>query len=251
MLEVMGLLNELEVMGSEIDGETQIFMAMETLSELFDQFKVNYSMNNLTYTLNELMKELQSCEAIMIKGKGKVKAELNLMKKRPSSSGSKGSAPKKKAKKNSWPSKKNDDEAGPSGPNDRKKDRCLYCKKKGHWKRDCAKYKADLAAGKINEKGSLFVTQACLVTNRSHSWIVDSGATNHDCCSLQGFKETRTLESSGFSFTWGNGAVVSAAAVGELVLNFTNNKIIILRDVYYVPGFGKNLISVSKLISQQ
>ena len=48
------MLNELEIMGSEIDGETQIFMAMETLSELFDQFKVNYSMNNLTYTLNEL-----------------------------------------------------------------------------------------------------------------------------------------------------------------------------------------------------
>ena len=35
----------------------------------------------------------------MIKGKGKAKAELNLMKKRPSSSGSTGSAPKKKAKK--------------------------------------------------------------------------------------------------------------------------------------------------------
>ena len=171
------------------------------------------------------------------------------MKKRPSSSRSKGSAPKKKAKKNSWPAKKNDDEAGPSGTKDRKKDRCLYCKKKGHWKRVCPKYKADLAARKINEKGSLFVTQACLVTNRSHSWIVDSGATNHVCCSLQGFKETRRLEASGFSFSWGNGAVVSAAAVGELVLNFTHNKTIILRDVYYVPDFGKNLISVSKLMS--
>ena len=87
------------------------------------------------------------------------------------------------------------------------------------------------------------------MTNRSHSWIVDFGATNHVCCSLQGFKETRRLETSGFSFSWGNGAVVSAAAVGELVLNFTHNKTIILRDVYYVPDFGKNLISVSKLIS--
>ena len=43
--------------------------------------------------------------------------------------------------------------------------------------------------------------------------------------------------------------MVSAAAVGELVLNFTHNKTITLRDVYYVPDFGKNLISVSKLIS--
>ena len=77
---------------------------------------------------------------------------------------------------------------------------------------------------------------------------MDSGATNHVYCSLQGFKETRRLEASGFSFSWGNGAVVLAAAVGELVLNFAHNKTIILRDVYYVPDFGKNLISVSKLI---
>ena len=73
MMEVIGLLNELEVMGSEIDCDTQVFMAIETLSELFDQFKVNYSMNNLSYTLTELMKELQSYESIMTKGKGKRK----------------------------------------------------------------------------------------------------------------------------------------------------------------------------------
>ena len=87
------------------------------------------------------------------------------------------------------------------------------------------------------------------MTNASHSWIVDSGATNHVCCSLQGFKETKRLEDNEFSFSWRNGAVVAAAAVGKLVLNLSHNKFLILRDVYYVPDFGKNLVSVSKLIS--
>ena len=50
MLEVIGLLNELEVMGAEIDGETQVYMAIETLSVAFDAFRLNYSMNKLSYT---------------------------------------------------------------------------------------------------------------------------------------------------------------------------------------------------------
>ena len=58
MLEVIGLLNELEVKGAEIDGETQVYMAIETLSDAFDAFRLNYSMNKLNYTLTQLMKEL-------------------------------------------------------------------------------------------------------------------------------------------------------------------------------------------------
>ena len=58
MLEVIGILNDLEVMGAEIDGETQVDMAIETLSDMFDAFRLNYSMNKLSYTLTELMKEL-------------------------------------------------------------------------------------------------------------------------------------------------------------------------------------------------
>ena len=72
MLEVIGLLNEIELMEGEIDGDTQVDLVLETLPESFDNFKLNYNMNKLSYSLTELMKELQAAEALLSKGKGKV-----------------------------------------------------------------------------------------------------------------------------------------------------------------------------------
>ena len=101
MLEVIGLLNELEVMGAEIDGETQVYMAIETLSDAFDAFRLNYSMNKLNYTLTQLMKELQSTEAVMNKSKGKEKAEAHFASSsKASSSQGKGHHGRKRKKSN-------------------------------------------------------------------------------------------------------------------------------------------------------
>ena len=81
MLEVIGLLNEMEIMGADIDGETQVEMVLKTLPESFDNFKLNYSMNKLSYSLTELIKELQAAEALFNKGKNKVgEANLSLKK---------------------------------------------------------------------------------------------------------------------------------------------------------------------------
>ena len=99
-------------------------------------------------------------------------------------------------------------------------------------------------------EGSIPVTQACLVTDTLYSWILNSGATNHVCCSLKGFKETRRLEDGEFSFSRGNGATVSATSAGCVTLSFQNNKYLFLNDVYFVPNFGKNLLSVARLVEQ-
>ena len=42
---------------------------------------------------------------------------------------------------------------------------------------------------------------------------------------------------------------MAAAAVGKLVLNFLHSKYLIIRDVYYVPDFEKNLVSISRLMN--
>ena len=69
-------------------------------------------------------------------------------------------------------------------------------------------------------------------------------------CSLQGFTETKTLESGEFSFAWGNDATVSACSVRTVKLSFSFSKFMVCKNVYYVPDFGKNLLSVARLFEQ-
>ena len=80
-------------------------------------------------------------------------------------------------------------------------------------------------------------------------WIIDSGATNHVCSSLQMLSSSKELVDGDFTIRVGNGAVVSALAVEVARLNFGNN-FLILNNVYFIPKFRRNLISVSKLHEQ-
>ena len=244
MLDVIGLLNEIEIMGGEIDGETQVDMILETLPESFDSFKLNYSMNKLSYSLTELMKELQAAEALFNKGKNKV-GEANLSVKKGSGSKFKKSNKASTSKSASKPlvAPKVDDAV-----KDQSEDRCHHCNRTGHWKRNCPKYLNEV--NKKKRKGCALVTQACLVADSYNSWIVDSGATNHICCTLQGYKERRRLEPGEFSFSWGNGALVSATSVGSVKLYFSSNRFMVCKDIYYVPDFGRNVLSFGQLIKQ-
>ena len=58
ILEVISLFNDMEIIRVEIGGETQVDMVLETLSDSFATFKLNYSINKIYYNLIELMKEL-------------------------------------------------------------------------------------------------------------------------------------------------------------------------------------------------
>ena len=81
-------LNELEVLGAEVDGETQIDIVLMSLPESFSNFRLTYNMNKSSYSLAELLKELQAVEGIIDH-----KRSLHVMEKGSSSS------TKKKGKK--------------------------------------------------------------------------------------------------------------------------------------------------------
>ena len=65
MLKMMDYFNVAEILGVEIDAESQTNMIIETLPDSFSQFKLNFNMSKMDMTLSELMKELQVAEAIM------------------------------------------------------------------------------------------------------------------------------------------------------------------------------------------
>ena len=72
--------------------------------------------------------------------------------------------------------------------------------------------------------GDLNVVEACLVENYNDKWIIDSGATNHVCYSLQWFKQNSYFSKGQRNLTLGNGERVSVMAIGLVELSFDNNR---------------------------
>ncbi|KAL5843935.1 hypothetical protein ACOSQ4_009893 [Xanthoceras sorbifolium] len=53
-----------------IAGDTKIDMIVNSLSDSFDQCRLDYTLNNKEYILQGLMQDVQSAEKILVKGKG-------------------------------------------------------------------------------------------------------------------------------------------------------------------------------------
>ena len=64
VLRTMTHFNTAETHGGRSDERSQVTMIMETLPKSFLQFKSNYVMNKLTFTLTPLLNELTHYESI-------------------------------------------------------------------------------------------------------------------------------------------------------------------------------------------
>ena len=93
-LRMISHLNTLEVLGSDIDGESQADKILQSLLESFKEFKLNYNMNKKIYTLFELMNELVATEGIL----GTSSVDVNMAKAFTSQPKLKGKVKKKKNK---------------------------------------------------------------------------------------------------------------------------------------------------------
>ena len=65
ILKMISLLNELEILGANIDKESQVEMVLQTLPDSFQQFRLNYNMNKMDLSLAKLLNELQAAETII------------------------------------------------------------------------------------------------------------------------------------------------------------------------------------------
>ena len=122
-------LNELEILGAEIDGESQVDIVLMSLPESYKNFHLNYSMSKGSYSLAELLKELQAAERIL----GHAKS-AQVIEKGSSSSSAKKNNNKKKAPKLVVVSKKKKKKGGA-----KPKNLCFTCGQASHWKKDCPK----------------------------------------------------------------------------------------------------------------
>jgi hypothetical protein len=123
--------------------------------------------------------------------------------------------------------------------------KCHHCKKHGHMRQDCKKFK-DWLAKKGNDFNSM-ICESLLVDIPLNIWWVDTGAFVHITNSLQGFLSVRMLQKGERKFKVANGLKTEVEAVETLRLILKSGFILDLYDVVYIPSMIRNLISISRL----
>ena len=99
--------------------------------------------------------------------------------------------------------------------------------------------------GSATTSSGIYVIEINLSTY--DSWVLDTGSGSHICTNVQGLKESRYLARGEVDLRVGNGARVTALAVGTYELTLPSGLILNLENYYYVPTMCRNIISVSCL----
>ena len=209
-LVMISHISRAEVMRAKLQKEMKIDLILQSLPKHFNQFKVNYNMHKMDMTIVQLMHELESTEQSLTEP-----GSINFTEGSAKPKGKPKGGNKNKKKKAVIPVTKSDTMKKPKG-------KCIKCGQKGHWKQNCPK------ATKKPSIGDLLVVEACLVENFNDKWIIDSGATNHVCYSLQWFKHSTFIEEGQRYLKLGNGELIFVKAIGPDVLFFENNRTLCL-----------------------
>jgi len=129
---------------------------------------------------------------------------------------------------------------------------CFYCKKPGHFVRNCLKKKND-EKEKVNQASEdheqMFIATLSANDHTTYDWIVDSGATQHMTFEQEWFTTYERISPMRVFMgddtvleAIGKGSIKATMQVGGQLTHTT------ITQVLHVPKIKNNLISVSKLI---
>ncbi|KAI9162073.1 hypothetical protein LWI28_023521 [Acer negundo] len=131
---------------------------------------------------------------------------------------------------------------------------CYGCGKKGNYKQDCRKLKAEIKERKKAETSSTAnvvsedngeLLSVVSTSYASDAWILDSGCSFHMCANRDWFD---TYESqSGGEILMGNNATCKVIGIGTIKIKMFDGIVKTLSSVRHVPTFKKNLISLGTL----
>jgi hypothetical protein len=128
--------------------------------------------------------------------------------------------------------------------NEKKGHKCLHCKKYGHIRSECDKFKTWPA-----KKGNdfiFFIDESFFTNFSSNTWWIDNDATVHITNLSQGLLGAQTTGRER-SLQVANGREGKVEAVGTLPLLLHGGFTLNLNNVLYVSSLRRNLISVTSL----
>ena len=141
-------------------------------------------------------------------------------------------------------------------PNNKKSGKCHYCKKPGHFARDCFKKKNDQkneSANLVNDDHNAdeLALKSSVTDINGDEWWIDSGATSHmtsDMKSLKNYSSFRMPRKVKLA----DEHKVNSFGKGNIHLTLfdkkNNEKVkTVLRDVLYVPKIKNKLFSISRV----
>lgn len=80
-------------------------------------------------------------------------------------------------------------------------------------------------------------------------WLLDSGASSHMSLSRDDFVAVQPLDAQ-VTVKVANGSLVNAAGVRDIALALENGRRATVKDVLYIPGFDRRLLSVSNMTAR-
>src|SRR3954466_15232400 len=240
-----GYIQRLIQLGCVIPDELITDRVLQSLPPSYKGFVLNYNMQGMNKTLNELFAMLKSAEVDIKKEHErlmdnkstsfkKAKAKKGHFTKSGKSAAARGGKPVVAPVK---------PKAGPKPDTV-----CFYCKGEGHWKRNCPKYLADKKAGNVKGIFDIHVIDVYLTSSRSSAWVFDTGSVAHICNSKQELQNKRRLARDEVTIRVGNGSKVDVIAVGMLPLHLPSGLVLNLNNCYLVPALSMNIISGSCLL---
>ncbi|KAL0448810.1 UNVERIFIED_CONTAM: hypothetical protein Slati_1437400 [Sesamum latifolium] len=218
-IKMLSLVEKLEYFKTRLNNDRYIYVILQSFPPFYNPFIINYNMNGLEKSINELINMLVQYEATTHK------SVLAVLVREVSTS-------KAKAKRvGRWKRMKGMEkviaaiasaEGAPAAPvgkgkgkgkvggsqRSRANDIHMHCHGKGHWKRLCLQ---------LLSNPGMFMIEVNMITNVI-SWVLDTGCGAHICNNLQVLERTKRLSRDEMILRLGDGKAVVAEAVGSLNL---------------------------------